>query len=110
MESESEMSDTEINLDEDPQDEHAWSNLSWGRWGNPEKTRPSSLRMSMLGDKIGDDDDIGDEDDEVEAENRVPKKHTGRALAMHHLKEIVCTRNLNRSIKRVKGVNTKEGA
>ena len=110
MESESETSDTEINLDEDPQDEPAWSNLSWGRWGDPEKTRPSSLRMSMLGDKIGDGDDIGDEDDEVESENRVPKKYTGRALAMHHLKEIVGTRNLNRRIKRVKGVNTKEGA
>jgi len=110
MESESEMSDTELQMEDELPNEPAWSNLSWGSWGNPENTRPSSLRMSMLEDKIGDGDDIGDEDDEVESENRVPKKHTGRALAMHHLKEIVGTRNLNRSIKRVKGVNTKEGA
>ena len=103
------MSDTELQMEDEVPNEPAWSNPSWGNWNDTKNTQPSSLRMSMLED-IADEDDIGDEDDEVEAENRVPKKHTGRALAMHHLKEIVGTRNLNRRIKRVKGVNTKEGA
>jgi len=108
IESDSDMSDTEIKL-EDEADDPNWADKSWTGWDDPGDKRHSSFQMSSLGGKVGADEEAGDEDDEV-PESGVSKKYTDRALAMHHLKQIVGTRNLNRRIKRVKGVNTKEDA